>query len=98
MRATAAKGLGSVLRSAGTSSGSSGERSGWHPRGKAGVASKSASAKSVLVVEDDPTARRAVSGILKHEGFTITEAGTVSEALQALPLNVDWIVLDLMLP
>lgn len=28
----------------------------------------------------------------------MTEAGTISQALQALPLNVDWVVLDLLLP
>src|SRR5688500_3798696 len=53
---------------------------------------------SVLVVEDDRTARRAVTQILKRQGYTVSEAGTVAEAVELLARRPDWVLLDLMLP
>jgi DNA-binding response OmpR family regulator len=50
------------------------------------------------VVEDDRAARRAIKFILKTSGFSVTEAGTVAEAMGALAQRPDWVLLDLMLP
>jgi len=62
-------------------------------------------ATSVLIVEDDRSARRAISGILKRQGFAVSEAGTVADAIANLAQRrhenqhqPDWILLDLMLP
>jgi DNA-binding response OmpR family regulator len=53
----------------------------------------------VLVVEDDHTARRAITLILRKQGFAASEAGTVAEALRKLTeCRPEWILLDLMLP
>src|SRR4051794_18766469 len=62
------------------------------------VASKSSSAASVLVVEDDRTARRALTLLLRHRGFAVSEAGTIAEAVAGLAARPDWVLLDLMLP
>jgi DNA-binding response OmpR family regulator len=53
----------------------------------------------VLVVEDDQTARRAITLILKKLAFATSEAGTVDEALRKLDARrPEWVLLDLMLP
>jgi CheY-like chemotaxis protein len=52
----------------------------------------------VLVVEDDPAARRAITLILKGRGYVVSEAATVADALAALAARPDWVLLDLMLP
>src|SRR5690349_2146990 len=62
------------------------------------AASKSPSKASVLIVEDDASARMAISRILKKLGFAVSEAGTIREALVSLDESPDWILLDLMLP
>jgi CheY-like chemotaxis protein len=65
------------------------------------IASRSSSASSfirVLIVEDDPVARRAITLILGRLGFATAEATTVAEAMNALSAKPDWILLDLMLP
>jgi DNA-binding response OmpR family regulator len=67
------------------------------------VASKSSSSEthraSVLIVEDDRSARRAISRLLRSQGFAVCEAGTLADAMQGLhPEPPDWILLDLMLP
>ena len=49
-------------------------------------------------MEDDKTARRAISLILKRHGFSVSEAGTVAEAMSGLAFRPDWVLLDLMLP
>ena len=49
-------------------------------------------------MEDDRTARRAITQILKLQGFKVSEAGTVAEALSGLSMSPDWVLLDLMLP
>jgi len=55
--------------------------------------------KQILIVEDDPGSRRALTNVLQDRGYTVTGAGTVTEALtlleEALP---QLIVLDMMLP
>jgi DNA-binding response OmpR family regulator len=43
-------------------------------------------------------ARRAVTTILRRQGFAVSEAGTVAEALAGLSARPDWVMLDLMLP
>jgi DNA-binding response OmpR family regulator len=53
---------------------------------------------TVLVVEDDLAARRALKLILKSHGFGVSEAGTVGDAIGALAQRPDWVLLDLMLP
>ena len=52
----------------------------------------------VLVVEDDPSSRRALTLLLRLKGFEATFASTVSEAMQQLEWNPGCILLDLMLP
>ena len=76
-------------RSAGTSAS--------HAPGRTEVPSKYWSA-SVLVVEDDRGARRAIGSILRMQGFAVSEAGTLAEAHESLPESPGWILLDLMLP
>ena len=36
--------------------------------------------------------------ILKRQGYTVSEAGTVAEAVELLARRPDWVLLDLMLP
>jgi DNA-binding response OmpR family regulator len=43
-------------------------------------------------------ARKAVTAILKRQGFAVSEAATVAQALAALETRPDWVMLDLMLP
>src|SRR4051794_34133490 len=64
----------------------------------AGAASRSSSGASVLVVEDDRTARRALAALLRRQGFAVSEAGTVGDAVRALAGRPDWVLLDVMLP
>ena len=53
----------------------------------------------MLVVEDDPTARRAIACILRRQGYTVSEAPTLADALrEAVANQPQWILLDLMLP
>lgn len=53
----------------------------------------------VLVVDDDPTARNAVSAGLRREGFLVCEASDVSRARKVISKNrPDIVVLDLGLP
>jgi DNA-binding response OmpR family regulator len=49
-------------------------------------------------VEDDPTARKAITLILKKLGFAVSEAGTVADGMRGLGQQPDWVLLDLMLP
>lgn len=53
---------------------------------------------SVLVVEDDRSARATLTSILERSAFDVWEAGTVEEALGRLADRPDWVLLDLMLP
>ena len=52
----------------------------------------------MLVVEDDRAARRAVTRILRTQGYSVTEAGSVADAMAGLAQRPDWVLLDLMLP
>jgi CheY-like chemotaxis protein len=56
--------------------------------------------KQILIVEDDPGSRRALTNVLEDRGYSVAAVGTVTEALGLLrhrPLP-QLIVLDLMLP
>src|SRR4051812_2076677 len=53
--------------------------------------------RKVLIVEDDPGVRRALSRLLEAIGFQVSSAGTVGEALAALD-GQDVAVIDLHLP
>jgi DNA-binding response OmpR family regulator len=53
----------------------------------------------VLIVEDDRAARRAIAKILQRQGFAVSEAATVADAMSGLASHPPhWILLDLMLP
>jgi len=52
----------------------------------------------VLVVEDDPSSRRALIALLQLKGFEATFADTVAKAMRQLEQNPGCILLDLMLP
>jgi CheY-like chemotaxis protein len=52
----------------------------------------------VLVVEDDPSSRRALTSLLKLKGFQATDAATQAEAIGRLGDNPICVLLDLMLP
>jgi DNA-binding response OmpR family regulator len=51
-----------------------------------------------MIVEDDVTARRAMSALLSLHGFVLSEAGTVAEAFAGLVDRPAWVLLDIMLP
>lgn len=54
---------------------------------------------SLLVVEDELLTRRTVQELLQHEGFAVTTAGTVAEAMAEVNRRkFDLIILDIMLP
>ena len=54
---------------------------------------------SVLLVEDDASAREALSELLRDDGFAVREAATLAEARAALAGEpVDAVLLDLRLP
>jgi response regulator RpfG family c-di-GMP phosphodiesterase len=56
-------------------------------------------ASPVLVVDDDPTARRAACRVLKQAGYDVRQAASVSEARRALVQGgIGVIVLDVFLP
>jgi two-component system cell cycle response regulator len=53
----------------------------------------------ILVVEDDPDARKVLSLILKLDGFEVMTASSGAEAIQILQTDVpDLILLDVMMP
>src|SRR5687768_15749687 len=69
------------------------------PAPSAASASASSPPKLVLIVEDDRTARRAIALILQRQGFAVSEAATVAEAMACLAARTPaWMLLDLMLP
>ena len=54
----------------------------------------------ILIVEDDPGSRRALTNVLQDRGYSVAAVGTVTDAFERLgelPLP-ELIVLDLMLP
>lgn len=52
----------------------------------------------VLVVEDDPSSRRALTCLLKLNGFQATDVGTQADAIRRLSEQPVCVLLDLMLP
>src|SRR5690242_10215190 len=67
------------------------ERSGPNARGREGPV--------VLVVDDDPQVRELVRVNLELEGYTVREAGSADEGMQALSEEVpNLILLDVMMP
>jgi DNA-binding NtrC family response regulator len=57
-------------------------------------------AKTVLVVDDDPTQRRLIQAVLEREGFAVTHAENGDEAIRRLGAGgvVDVVLLDLVMP
>jgi len=57
-------------------------------------------AKTVLVVDDDPTQRRLIQAVLEREGFAVVHAENGDDAVQRLMsgAKVDVVLLDLMMP
>lgn len=54
---------------------------------------------SILVVEDEPMIREAVSSYLEKQGYGVFSAETGSEALSVFQAeNISFVILDLMLP
>src|SRR5687767_5484439 len=86
------------LPSAGASRGSSAATCASQIPAPAEAVLSSRSELLVLVVEDDATARIALSRLLRRHGFAVLEAATLSEATSRLDQRPDWILLDLMLP
>ncbi|WP_435011063.1 response regulator transcription factor [Tundrisphaera lichenicola] len=54
--------------------------------------------RSLLVVEDDPTTRRALQRYFQLKGWEVRVASTVAEGLKLLDPPPDCVILDLMLP
>src|SRR6476469_6684345 len=52
----------------------------------------------ILIVEDDPASRDALTRILRHRGWVVTVARTVAEAMDSLNPPPHCILLDLTLP
>jgi two-component system response regulator PilR (NtrC family) len=52
----------------------------------------------VLVVEDEPSSRRALIALLELNGMETLSASSLCAALDQLKHKPDWILLDLMLP
>ena len=57
-------------------------------------------AKTVLVVDDDPTQRRLVQAVLDREGFQVVHAENGGEAIVRLSMGggADGVLLDLVMP
>jgi DNA-binding response OmpR family regulator len=54
--------------------------------------------RSLLVVEDDPTTRKALRKYFQFKGWEVRTASTVAEGLDQLEPPPDCVILDLMLP
>lgn len=52
----------------------------------------------VLVVEDDPSSRRALTLLLRLQGFQASVASTLADAIRQLDDHPNSVLLDLMLP
>jgi DNA-binding NtrC family response regulator len=66
-----------------------------------GLEKSNANARTILVVEDDETLRRAVSIGLRKRGFSVIEAGDGSVALELIQTHngeIDVVLLDVTLP
>jgi CheY-like chemotaxis protein len=109
MNETAVRDLGWAWPSADHSRDTSGGTCDSRGPGQREAASKSCSAaaspatattlgRSVLIVEDDKAARTAITKLLRRQGFAVSEAGTVADAIAELARAPQWVLLDLMLP
>ena len=56
-------------------------------------------AREILVVDDDPSNRKLLDTLLRHEGYAVTSAASGAAALAAVAIRPpDLILLDLMMP
>jgi DNA-binding NtrC family response regulator len=57
-------------------------------------------AKTVLVVDDDPTQRRLIQAVLEREGFAVLHAENGDQAIERLGVGgtIDVVLLDLVMP
>ena len=57
-------------------------------------------AKTVLVVDDDPTQRRLIQAVLERDGFAVAHAQSGDEAIKHLTsgATVDVVLMDLVMP
>ena len=57
-------------------------------------------ARTVLVVDDDPTQRRLIQAVLEREGFAVVHAENGDQAIERLTTGgaIDVVLLDLMMP
>jgi len=57
-------------------------------------------AKTVLIIDDDPTQRRLIQAVLEREGFVVAQADGGSAALDRIAsgLKPDVVILDLVMP
>src|SRR5512140_254256 len=57
-------------------------------------------AKTVLVVDDDPTQRRLIQAVLEREGFAVAHAENGDQAIERLGAggSIDVVLLDLVMP
>jgi DNA-binding response OmpR family regulator len=62
------------------------------------IHSMDATHSRLLIVEDDPSTRKAMGQLLRHQGFNVDVAGTVYEAMNYLPSGYDYALVDVMLP
>lgn len=70
----------------------------WAEAKDAGAAGTAATRCRVLVVEDEPSSRRALIALLQLKGFEATFAESVSDAMKQLEQRPECVLLDLMLP
>ncbi len=67
---------------------------------KPGMATDRLMAKTVLIVDDDPTQRRLIQAVLEREGFAVAQADGGEAALDRIAsgLKPDVMILDLVMP
>src|SRR5262245_48610629 len=54
--------------------------------------------KTVLVIEDDAAHRGMLRDVLEGAGFAVIAVGDAADALALLPLKIDLVLLDLVMP
>ena len=70
----------------------------WAEAKDAGGSGAAATRCRVLVVEDEPSSRRALIALLQLRGFEATFAESVADAMKRLEQRPECVLLDLMLP
>lgn len=70
----------------------------WAEAKDAGAPGAAATRCRVLVVEDEPSSRRALIALLQLKGFEASFAETVGDAMRQLETRPECVLLDLMLP